>query len=162
MANSVQTKMQGLIDLISRPSRPQNAPAQQGDAFRKSMMDPESPAGQATPSAPAPAGQQARSGETASNELNWVEGDGTAPEEAIQDEALQEEAEPEGGIDTGPKSPALEKAEAAKNKVVDKGKEVRKTMLAGKAPVVTFTDRRGEQQEVHIPRYANMLARKRQ
>lgn len=114
MANSVQTKMQGLIDLISRPSRPQNAPAQQGDAFRKSMMDPESPTGQATPSAPAPAGQQARSGETASNELNWVEGDGTAPEEAIRDEAVQEEAGPKGGIDTGPKSPALEKAEAAK------------------------------------------------
>lgn len=115
MANSVHTKMQGLIDLISRPSRPPNAPAQQGDAFRKSMMDPDGPAPEKATTGMAPAGEQASSGKAASSDLNWVEGDSGAIEDAAQTGKSDGAASPEETV----KAEAEDAAAAASAELED-------------------------------------------
>lgn len=115
MANSVHTKMQGLIDLISRPSRPPNAPAQQGDAFRKSMMDPDGPAPEKATTGMAPAGEQASFGKAASSDLNWVEGDAGAIEDAAQTGKSDGAASPEETV----KAEAEDAAAAASAELED-------------------------------------------
>lgn len=116
MANSVHTKMQGLIDLISRPSKPSNGPAQQGDAFRKSMMDPNGPAAGAAKAEAASARGETASARTASSDLNWVEGDEAARQDAALEDAmdlLPETADADGSAEQPGQARDIDPAETA-------------------------------------------------